>query len=299
MDESVVDEPGLRALLGRAVACEPPIGPLAYQALEAGIRRRLRRRVSGAVACLVVAGVVGVTVPAIRSASMRPATGGAATIYVASKGQITPVWTATRTAGVPIGDNVDAQDQAVLAATPDGKTLYVADTEMSWVTPISTATNTAGPRITTGAGPYAIAATPDGSTAYVANSGAGTVTPISTVTGVPGRPIRIGGEPVGIAITPDGRTAYVLSDPPGVPGTVTPISTATDVPGRPIRLEGEPVAIGITPDGDTAYVACLNTLRDPGTVVPISTATNKAGTPIEIPVGPLAMVIVAGTRGAA
>ena len=78
MDESVVDEPGLRALLDRAVAREPPIGPLAYQALEAGIRRRLRRRVSGAVACLVVAGVVGVTVPAIRSASMRPATGGAA-----------------------------------------------------------------------------------------------------------------------------------------------------------------------------------------------------------------------------
>jgi len=249
MDESVVDEPGLRALLGRAVACEPPIGPLAYQALEAGIRRRLRRRVSGAVACLVVAGVVGVTVPAIRSASMRPATGGAATIYVASKGQITPVWTATRTAGVPIGDNVEGQDQAVLAATPDGKTLYVADTEMSWVTPISTATNTAGPRITTGAGPYAIAATPDGSTAYVANSGAGTVTPISTATGVPGRPIRIGGEPVGIAITPDGRTAYVLSDPPGVPGTVTPISTATDVPGRTIKVGQNLLRIAITPNG--------------------------------------------------
>ena len=134
--------------------------PVAYQALAAGIRRR---RVSGAVACLVV---VGVTVPVVRSASVRPVTGGAVTIYAASKGQITPVWTATRTAGAPIGDNVESQDQAVLAATPDGKTLYVADTEMGWVTPISTATNTAGPRITTGAGPYAIAVTPDGSTAY-------------------------------------------------------------------------------------------------------------------------------------
>jgi hypothetical protein len=46
-------------------------------------------------------------------------------------------------------------------------------------------------------------------------------------------------------------------------------------------------------------VACLGTPRHPGTVVPISTATNKAGTPIEILVSPLAMVIVAGTRGAA
>ena len=124
---------------------------------------------------------------------MRPATGGAATIYLVSKGQVTPVWTATRTAGTPIGDNVDGQDQTVLAATPDGKTLYVADTEMGWVTPISTATNVAGPRITTGAWPYAIAVTPDGSTAYVVSSEAGTVTPISTATGVPGRPIRIVG----------------------------------------------------------------------------------------------------------
>ena len=160
MDESVVDEPGLRALLDRAVACEPPIRPLAYQALEAGIRRRLRRRVSGAVACLAVAGVVGVTVPAIRSASMRPATGGAATIYVASKGQITPVWTATRTAGVPIGDNVEGQDQAVLAATPDGKTLYVADTGMDGVTPISTATNTPGKPIKAGDGPWNLVIVP-------------------------------------------------------------------------------------------------------------------------------------------
>jgi len=65
------------------------------------------------------------------------------------------------------------------------------------------------------------------------------------------------------------------------------------------RRRGPPTAIGIAPDGKTAYVACLGTPRHPGTVVPISTATNKAGTPIEIPVSPLAMVIVAGTRGAA
>jgi YVTN family beta-propeller protein len=181
-----------------------------------------------------------------RRRSRELLTGGAATIYLASKGQITPVWTATRTAGVPIGDNVVGQDQAVLAATPNGKTLYVADTEMSWVTPISTATNTAGPRITTGAGPYAIAVTPDGSTAYVANSKAGTVTPISTATNVPGRPIRLGGEPVGIGIAPGGDTAYVacvnsLRDP----GTVVPISTVTNKAGTPIEIPVGPLAMVI------------------------------------------------------
>ena len=168
MDEPVVDEPGLRALLDRAVACEPPLGPVAYQALEAGIRRRGRRRVSGAVACLVVAGVVGVTVPVVRSASVGPVTGGAVTIYAASKGQITPVWTATRTAGAPIGDNVESQDQAVLAATPDGKTLYVADTEMGWVTPISTATGVPGRPIKVGQTLLRIAITPNGRGFHVA-----------------------------------------------------------------------------------------------------------------------------------
>ena len=38
------------------------------------------------------------------------------------------------------------------------------------MTPIATATNTAGPPITVGSGPDAIAITPDGKTAYVANA---------------------------------------------------------------------------------------------------------------------------------
>ena len=92
---------------------------------------------------------------------------------------------------------------------------------------------------------------------------------------------------------------YVTQDYTGGSGTVTPIATGTGTAGARIEVGGPPTAIGIAPDGKTAYVACLGTPRHPGTVVPISTATNKAGTPIEIPVSPLAMVIVAGTRGAA
>jgi DNA-binding beta-propeller fold protein YncE len=118
-------------------------------------------------------------------------------------------------------------------------------------------------------------------------------------TSTAGKPIKVGGYPVGAAITRDGRTVYVAQDYSGLSGTVTPISTATGTAGPPIKVADSPSAIGIAPDGKTAYVACLGTPRDPGAVVPISTATNKAGTPIEIRVGPLAMVIVAGTRGAA
>ena len=63
------------------------------------------------------------------------------------------------------------------------------------MTPIATATNTAGPPITTGDNPDAIAITPDGKTAYVVNADSGTVTPITTATNTAGPPIPVGSDP--------------------------------------------------------------------------------------------------------
>ena len=90
------------------------------------------------------------------------------------------------------------------AITPDGKTLYVAsDDEGSpgTVTPISTATNTAGKPIHVGAS-VEIAITPDGKTLY--GAALHKVVPISTATNTPGKPIRhVGpGYPGEIVITP-------------------------------------------------------------------------------------------------
>ena len=70
------------------------------------------------------------------------------------------------------------------------------------MTPIATATNTAGPPIPVGSGPFGIAITPDGKTAYVTNYGSGTVTPIATATNTAGMPITTGSDPYAIAITP-------------------------------------------------------------------------------------------------
>jgi DNA-binding beta-propeller fold protein YncE len=69
------------------------------------------------------------------------------------------------------------------------------------VTPITTATNTAGPPITVGQTPVAVAITPDGKTAYVVNA-SGTVTPITTATNTAGPPITVGRDPDAIAIAP-------------------------------------------------------------------------------------------------
>ena len=69
------------------------------------------------------------------------------------------------------------------------------------MTPIRTATNTAGPPITVGPGPFDIAITPNGKTAYVLNFNGDTVTPIRTATNTAGPPITVGIAPNAIAIT--------------------------------------------------------------------------------------------------
>ena len=71
--------------------------------------------------------------------------------------------------------------------TPDGKTIYVANFDSGTVTPISTATNTAGRPVKVGREPFAVAITPNGRTAYVVNAASDTVTPISTATNRAGR----------------------------------------------------------------------------------------------------------------
>ena len=186
--------------------------------------------------------------------------------------------------------------QATSATNPPGDqftylsvspTAYVANYSDNTVTPIDTATDTAGPPIAVGNSPDAIAITPGASTAYVANSGDNTVTPIDTTTNTPGAPIAVGSSPDAIAITPDGATAYVANSGDN---TVTPIDTATNTPGAPIAVGSSPDAIAITPDGATAYVANFGD----NTVTPIDTATNTPGPPISAGNTPSAIAITPG-----
>lgn len=159
-----MDEPVLRGLLDSALVGEPPIGPVARNSLQAGLKLRRRRRVraaAGGAACLAV---VAVAIQAVTGALGTPS--------------------AAPPAGAPAA------------------IVYVANLNSATVTPITTATNTPGRPIKVGKGSWAIALTPDGKTAYVVSYVPGTVTPISTATNTPGRPIKVGKGPFAIAITP-------------------------------------------------------------------------------------------------
>jgi DNA-binding beta-propeller fold protein YncE len=308
-----MDETSLRELFERVIEEEePPIGPVAQQGIQAGVRLRRRHRLQNAAACVtaivVVAAVLVGAVLASSRGGQPPAVAGPATVYVLGTtggiGQeaasLTPIPVATNTPGAPIPLNapiplVGQGDNSFgpMKATPDRKTIYVAEPQPGeTVTPVSTATGTAGTPISAYAplGKSYIVASPDGKTVYVLGAD-GPLMPISTATNRPGPLVQPWGQAVSmsIAITPNGRTLYVGVGAQNLAGPfyVFPISTATDKPGQPIRVAGSPEAIVVTPDGRTAYVigqtpphfssSHVRTTSGEVIVTPISTATNTPG----------------------
>lgn len=185
--------------------------------------------------------------------------------------------------------------------TAGAVTVYVANAAGNTVTPIRTASNTAGRPIRVGPVPVRIAISPDGQTAYVVGSGSMlpdapapvTLTPIHTATNKPGRVIRVcvpenPADLVAIAITPDSRTIYVSCLEAGL---VVPVRAGADTASEPIRVSS-PGALAMAADGRTVYVANV----DGDTVTPISTATNEPGPPIVVGRSPDAMAVAPDGR---
>ncbi len=282
-----MDEPWLRDLLDRATASEPPIGPLAVNALRAGIKRRRRRRVQGTLACVAAAALIGTAAVTATGTAGHPATGpakvtGPSTVYVLSgEGNLYAIPNATKVRSKRI---LLPGGRQFMAITPNGKTIYVGGDEPNAVIPVSTVTDMAGKPIQFGRQvPSQILITPNGKTAYVIGLSGGEIYPIATATNTMEKPIRTGqgaGGPYQMAITPDGKTLYVLSfNTRGMaPSYVIPISTSTNTPGKPIKIQSTDASeIVMNPDGTTAYAIGESST---GTeIVPISTATNTPGEP--------------------
>ena len=294
-----MDELWLREMLDRAVASEPPMGPMAANSLRAGLRRRRRRRAQGAAACVAAVAVVGAAAVAVTGPG-KPAAGPTkvtrpSTVYVLTGvGALRPIPTATDRPGKPIA----VGNGQIMAITPDGKTIYVGDDYISGeqpkpaVVPVSTVTDTAGKPIQLREVPSQILITPNGKTAYVLGlaGGPAEIIPIATATNVPEKAIKVGmtgGGAYQMAITPDGKTLYVISwtNEGKAPSYVIPIATATNTPGKPIKIQSADVGeIVMNPDGRTAYAIGQSTT---GTeIVPITTATNIPGKPVRV--GPAA-----------
>ena len=173
-----------------------------------------------------------------------------------------------------------------LALSPDGTTLFVANSGSNDVTPVNAVTGMAltnslgfAVRIPVGAAPAGLAFLPNGKTLYVVNSLDNTVCVIDAATDVVTGNFVVGMHPVGAAVTPDGSKLFVVNQ---FGGTVSVIATATNTVVNTISVGAQPAGIAITPDGRHAYVINIGN----GTLSVIDTATNLVvGTPIPVPIG--------------
>lgn len=172
-------------------------------------------------------------------------------------------------------------DSLAAIITPDGITIYAADSDQANVNVIDVATNTIIANIATpiaGIGAFDIIISPDGKRVYISNINSGYVTAIDTTTNTVVADIFVAPGLGPLSITPDGKTVYVSNFNLG---NVTTIDTATNTVGVSIITGAIPGMIAITPDGTTAYVA--NNGSD--TLSVIDVATNLVTDTISFPGG--------------
>jgi YVTN family beta-propeller protein len=155
---------------------------------------------------------------------------------------------------------------AGVAASPDGRTLYVVDQLSNDVSQYAIADDgTLSPRtpatVATGTGPFGIAVSADGRHVYVANQTAGTISVFTAGSDGaldPGAAVvSSGASTVQVALSPDGGSLYATNASAGTisqydvdptDGSLTPKATPT-VPAGSV-----PYAIAVSPDGQSVYV---------------------------------------------
>lgn len=187
---------------------------------------------------------VGVGVDACAlGCSSRPASQRRSVAFVAvgDANRIIPVDLARSAVGAPI--RVGGAPEA-LAASPDGRTVFVVTETSGSVTPIDTATRTKRPRISIGGELSDLAVTPDSRTLVV--TGSLGVSRVDLVTGVVADPIAVGRNGP-VALSADGRTAFVSES------GVLAVDLASGRYDSPARAGDYVIEMVASPDGRSVY----------------------------------------------
>jgi YVTN family beta-propeller protein len=204
-----------------------------------------------------------------------------ATAYVLGAGDstITPIDTASFTAGAPFPSVV--VNPVWIAITPDGQSILTTGHSSNNLAVIDTQNRGNVKLVSVGANPQDIAVLPDGSAAYVANQDDGTVSVVKlgknpalkkTITfPAPGC------TPFGLAATPDGKTVLAAC----TSGSLWPINIAKNTAAASpfaIPQSNGGAEVVVTPNGKTAYVSNTN-----GFVYPVTLKSGAVGAPIAVP----------------
>lgn len=174
-----------------------------------------------------------------------------------------------------------------VTVSPDGRTLYVANTGANTVSVVNTETNIDAHTIAVGSEPTSVAITPSNQIGFVTNFAGDTVSVIDLNSNTELTTINVGDGPFDIALSPDGEFAFVTLM---IDNAVAVIDTASrslvDIdavePGvNPIAVGIEPYSLAVAPSGEEVFVT--NYRSHNVTVIDTSDYQTSA---IEVGVGP-------------
>jgi len=191
---------------------------------------------------------------------------GVGKIYFANSGNDTVVAAnLDGTGAVSIAVGVSPRD---VAATPDGKYVYVANDGSDNVSVIDTASNTVAATVAAGTNPGGVAISPDGQYAWVANHDGNNVSVIATAENTNAAirntvvaTVTVGTWPEWVAFTPDGQYAYVTNgfyNRVSVINTAVALTTPASAVVSTLTVGNGPYGVAITPNGQFAYVSNRN-----------------------------------------
>jgi YVTN family beta-propeller protein len=136
-----------------------------------------------------------------------------------------------------------------VAATPNGKKLYVTNPSNNTVSIVDTTTKKVTSKVDVGWKPCGVVVTPDGTKVYVTNEADNTISVIDTTTNTVTATVDVGYDPKVVTVNPAGTKIYVNG---GDTISVVDIDTNTVIDTVPVGYN--PQGIAVTSDGTKVYV---------------------------------------------
>lgn len=146
-----------------------------------------------------------------------------------------------------------------LSVSPDGKTVYVANTQANTIALIDTASQTVTGTIPVGTAPYTTITSPATKYVWVSNWGSAMLSVVDPTTKAVIATVHVGNHPSAMTATPNGMLYVSDSNSDAVSvvnmETMTEMSRLSVVPLPNAPLSSSPQGLAVSPDGRRLYVA--------------------------------------------